>query len=221
MRTQHDSEKVNYIEALVKTKFEDETSLQILEKLSQDQLQGINIGLLEVQILNFLIHAHQIKKIVEVGTLYGYSAYHMAKSLPQDGRIWSVEKNNKNYETSQSLLSTSPLGSKIELVLGDAQEKLKDLKPEAPFDMVFIDANKGGYGDYLSWAKDCLRPGGLIVGDNSFLFGAVYDQKEQDHKMSSKNIQVMKEFNHDLVLSESFETMILPTPEGLTVAVKK
>ncbi|MCH2534468.1 MAG: O-methyltransferase [Bdellovibrionales bacterium] len=221
MRSIQDSAKVNYIETLVSEKFEDKTSKNILAALSLDNLLGINIGLLEVQILNFLIRSNNIKKIVEVGSLYGYSAYHMAKSLPEDGKVWSVEKNQKNYKKAKDLISKSSQASKIQLVEGDAQIKLEELRDFAPFDLIFIDANKGAYGDYLNWAKDCLRPGGLVVGDNTFLFGAVYEESEQSHKMSSKNIQVMKDFNQSLIHSRSFETMILPTPEGLTVGIKK
>ena len=202
-------------------KFEDETSNKILAALTLDNLLGINIGLLEVQILNFLIHSNHIKKIVEVGSLYGYSAYHMAKSLPQDGKLWSIEKNQKNYQKAYEFVSSSEQAEKIELIEGDAKVKLEELKTKAPFDLIFIDANKGAYGDYLNWAKDCLRPGGLVVGDNTFLFGSVYEESEKAHNMSSKNIQVMKDFNQSLVSSKSFEAMILPTPEGLTVAIKK
>ena len=221
MRSIQDSAKVNYIETLVSEKFEDETSNKILAALTLDNLLGINIGLLEVQILNFLIHSNHIKKIVEVGSLYGYSAYHMAKSLPQDGKLWSIEKNQKNYQKAYEFVSSSEQAEKIELIEGDAKVKLEELKTKAPFDLIFIDANKGAYGDYLNWAKDCLRPGGLVVGDNTFLFGSVYEESEKAHNMSSKNIQVMKDFNQSLIDSKSFETMVLPTPEGLTVAIKK
>lgn len=221
MRSIQDSAKVNYIEILVSEKFEDEASNKILAALSLDNLLGINIGLLEVQILNFLIQSNHIKKIVEVGSLYGYSAYHMAKCLPKDGKLWSIEKNQKNFNKAQELIASSDQAEKIELIEGDAKVKLKELKTKAPFDLIFIDANKGAYGDYLNWAKDCLRPGGLVVGDNTFLFGSVYDESEKTHNMSSKNIQVMKDFNQSLIDSKSFETMVLPTPEGLTVAIKK
>lgn len=221
MRSIQDSAKVNYIEILVSEKFEDEASNKILAALSLDNLLGINIGLLEVQILNFLIQSNHIKKIVEVGSLYGYSAYHMAKCLPKDGKLWSIEKNQKNFNKAQELIASSDQAEKIELIEGDAKVKLEELKTKAPFDLIFIDANKGAYGDYLNWAKDCLRPGGLVVGDNTFLFGSVYDESEKTHNMSSKNIQVMKDFNQSLIDSKSFETMVLPTPEGLTVAIKK
>lgn len=220
MRSIQDSAKVNYIETLVSQKFEDETSNKILAALSLDNLLGVNIGLLEVQILNFLIKSQQMKKIVEVGSLYGYSAYHMAKMLPQDGKLWSIEKNQKNYNKAKEFIEKSDQASKIEFIEGDAKDKLEELKQSAPFDLIFIDANKGGYVDYLNWAKDCLKPGGLVVGDNTFLFGSVYDENEKNHKMSSKNIQVMKDFNQSLINSKSFETMILPTPEGLTVGIK-
>lgn len=221
MRTDQDSRKVNYINNLFKDKFEDKTSEQILTHLKADNYLGVNIGLLEVQVLNFLIQSLKIKKVVEVGALYGYSAYQIAKCLPEDGRVWSIEKNKLNFEKAQKLLSDSDQSHKVEFVFGDAQEKLEQLNEFAPFDMVFIDANKGGYMSYLDWAKDHLKTGGVVVGDNSFLFGAVYDEQDQNHNMSSKNIEVMKSFNRDLVSSEYFETMILPTPEGLTISIKK
>lgn len=220
MREDSKSEKINYIESLYRKKFEDRLTLKINSELKNDDLYGINIGLLEVQVLNFLIKALEIKKVVEIGTLYGYSAYQVAKCLPAEGKIWSIEKNQSNYNKAKEILSTSNQKDKIELIYGDAQQKLSELQSFAPFDMVFIDANKGAYLDYLIWAKDHLKKGGVVVGDNSFLFGTVYDQSEQNHNMSVKNITVMKEFNEHLVNSTDFETMVLPTPEGLTVGLK-
>ena len=209
---------IEYIENTFST--ESQTQKEIRQRLSENNKEGINIHPLEGHILKFLIESFQIKTIVEIGTLYGYSTTWMADALPDDGNIYSIEVNEQNYARAKKILYSSLYQNKVELFLGSASEILKGLTHKGPFDMVFIDADKAGYSDYLLWAEENIRPGGLIVGDNTFLFGHVYDTKDSKVKVSEKQKMSMIEFNKRLSDSSKYRAMMIPTPEGLTIAQK-
>ena len=108
-------------------------------------------------------------------------------------------------------------GKKIELRVGDALESLAEL--EGPFDMIFIDADKLNYMNYLNWAEKNIRKGGLIVGDNTFLFGAVYAAEPVD-RVRKTAFDAMTAFNARLGDDRYYTGILLPTPEGMTVAIK-
>ena len=96
------------------------------------------------------------------------------------------------------------------------------LTQNGPFDMVFIDADKDSYSLYLDWAEENLRKGGLLAADNTFLFGSVYgDFNDSAGRHSQKTLEGMKSFNKRLSRSEFWEGALVPTAEGLTVAIRK
>ena len=103
--------------------------------------------------------------------------------------------------------------------MGDAREELEKLNSLGPFDGVFIDGNKAAYGDYLAWAEQNLRVGGVILADNIFLSGSVWGESTQQ-KFSDKQIRVMQEFNNRLSDPTKFQSAVVPTFEGLFVAIK-
>lgn len=189
-------------------------SKAIRAALAHDGKLGINLGPLEGRILQFFIRSFSLKRILEIGTLYGTSALWMAEALPPDGKITCLEKNEGHFEKARALLATSPHASKIDLRWGDARELLSQM--QGRFDLVFIDANKADYLNYLDWAEAHLNPRGFIVGDNTFLFGHVYGEGQDE--VPAESIEVMKEFNRRLADPARFETLIIPTVEGLTIA---
>lgn len=195
----------------------------LLEKvrlaLEASNKAGIQIGAAEARFLQFLIRAHRLKKIVEIGTLYGYSALAMADALPQDGHIWAVESQVEHADQAEEFFTQSPYRERISLHRGDALQVLPQLVEHAPFDLVFIDANKAGYLSYLDWADRYVRPGGFIVGDNTFLFGTVFGQ-ESTQRVSQEALAVMRDFNHRLADRRKYNSVLIPTEEGLTVAQK-
>ncbi|MCB0356486.1 MAG: O-methyltransferase [Bdellovibrionales bacterium] len=200
---------------------EDETLLAIRSALKADKKEGINIGPYEGKILQFLIKALHIEKIVEIGTLYGYSALWMARALPEQGKLYCLESEPNHFEKAQHFLMKSEVQQKIEIHLGDALSSLQQLSAKAPFDMVFIDANKAGYIKYLDWAEEHIKSGGLIVGDNTFLFGNVFADNSQAHMTINKEtIAIMREFNSRLANPKKYNSILLPTAEGMTVAQK-
>jgi predicted O-methyltransferase YrrM len=196
---------------------EDESLIRVRERLVADQKIGINVNAAEGQLLKFLVGLVRPQLIVEIGTLYGYSTLWMAQALPEGGRILALEQNKDHFEKARRHFAESPYAHKIEIRCGDAREIIKTLD-EKP-DFIFIDADKGGYRHYLDWAMKAVRVGGVIVGDNTFLFGHMTGE-DRGQKTSALAIESMRYFNTTLAQSPNFRAAMIPTHEGLTVAQK-
>lgn len=193
-------------------------AVRIRERLAADGKLGINVGAAEAGLLQFLARMVNAKVVVEIGLLYGYSTYFLADALPADGVVHSFEKSEENYAAARELLSGSDVGSKIQLHLGDALAKLGELS-DIKADLIFIDADKNNYDNYLTWAFEHVRVGGLIIGDNTFLWGAVYGEPISDGpKASVAAVEAMTKFNSRLAQHPDFNSIIIPTREGMTVA---
>lgn len=180
-------------------------------------LVGIQVGAEEGKLLQFLIKMAGVKSIVEVGSLAGYSAVWMARAVGKDGMVHAINKDPKHYALLQETVEKS--GLNIIPHLGDAREVLPSLEDQAPYDMIFIDADKGGYAEYLDWAEKYIRKGGLIIGDNSLLFGHI-NATEKPEGTSRKAWEAMREFNQRLADNSRYNSILIPTLEGLTVAQK-
>ena len=169
----------------------------------------------EGQFLQLLIRLSGAKKIVEIGTLAGYSTTWMAEALPTDGHIYTIEKDDKRAELAQQNLPAE----KVTLLRGDALSVLETLNDKAPFDLVFIDADKLNYLHYLDWAEKHVKKGGLIIGDNTFLFDAVW-QQDMPPRVRETARQAMRDFNLRLADPAKYHGIMLPTEEGITVGLK-
>ncbi|MBY0384239.1 O-methyltransferase [bacterium] len=212
MRSSNDS-IAQYVESLNAPR--SATLVKIAEQLKKDSKWGINIGAVEAAVLQFLIKSHGIKSILEIGTQYGYSTQWMLEALPTDGRLISLEKDPSHHQMAKTLVTDS----RVTFLLGDAEETLSSLDSQF-FDLIFIDANKKSYPDYLTWAESHVRSGGLIIGDNTFLFGQVYEPEPQSAQEKGR-WKAMRQFNERLFKNPNFTTCLIPTSEGLTVAIKK
>lgn len=192
--------------------------LESIEKsLSADELAGIQLGRSEGALLSLLTALKAPRVAVEIGGLYGASASWTLKHLPPQSRLITLEKSEERANVLSEKLSGSIEAGRLEVLVGDAQQELWKLPSDLPVDMVFIDADKGGYPAYLKWAEERLSPGGLLVADNTFLFGAILGEGEA----SQKSLQAMKEFNEHLKTSDRWFSVFLPTTEGLTLALRQ
>ena len=209
--------KIKYLESLFP---QNDILDKIKEKALEEQVLGMQMQAHEAQILEFLLKLIQATKVVEIGTLYGFSSFHMARALPPKGRLFTLDLNKKRQKISKEILKDTEEGEKITFISGEARKSLKQLEKEAPFDAVFIDADKSSYKEYLNWSEKNLRRGGLVMLDNSFLFGAVYGEGERNQ--NKETVKKIKELNESLCKKRSsFEGILIPTFEGLSVAVKK
>lgn len=204
----------SYVKALFAA--EDKTLKDTIKSIETNGLRPINIGADEGKLLQILIKLHGSITIVEVGTLVGYSTIWLARALPENGKVFSFEKDERTAEVAKQNILNSDVAHKIEIITGDAHAMLKTIEDKAPFDAIFIDAEKGGYCKYLDWAEKNIRKNGLIIGDNTFLHGDVFQENP-----SEKMAIVMKEFNSRLSNDKNYDGIIIPTNAGLTVAIKK
>ena len=122
------------------------------------------------------------RRILELGTLGGYSTIWLARALPADGRLLTLEFSEKHAKVARENIAGAGLAGKVEVVVGAALETLPKLaaKAEPPFDMVFIDADKGNYTAYLDLVVPMVRSGGLILADNVIREGEVMEPEKHD-----------------------------------------
>lgn len=200
---------------------EDASLVDIRSELSGTIFEGINVAPYEGRFLQMLLRMISAKKVVEIGTLFGYSTLWMARALPAKGRIFSIDRNAENHRKAKKFFKDLPENKKVQFLFGDGLDMLYAIESHAPFDVVFIDANKGGYLNYLDWAEEFVRPGGLVIGDNTLLFGHVCDAPTKNVNITETQIAIMKEFNRRMSDPEKFESVMLPTREGMTIALKK
>ncbi|UAT43090.1 O-methyltransferase [Anaplasmataceae bacterium AB001_6] len=187
----------------------------IKNSIVDNRSRSIQISRYEGFLLNFFIKCFNIKNVLEIGTMFGYSAAHIANAIPKEGNLVTIEKNIDNYHIAYDNLRM--IDRNINIINGDAIDVLYfDQIIKGHYDMMFIDANKSGYCKYLDWADKHLKKGGLIVADNCFLGGRVYDLTNK-----SKMVRVMREFNNRIADSDKYESIILPMFDGLCIAIKK
>lgn len=192
---------------------------KIEEFFTSEKKRHIQISAEEGKLLSFFIKIHKVRSIVEIGTLYGYSSTCMAKALPECGHIYTIENNPEHLSTAKKNFSAFNLNNKVTLIEGNALEKLNELSAKAPFDMIFIDADKGSYPKYLDWAELYIKQDGLIVADNTLLFNTIF-LESPPKKVSKKSWYSIREFNDRLSDEKKYFSMLIPTDEGMTVALK-
>jgi predicted O-methyltransferase YrrM len=176
---------------------------------------GVAAGMPQIQVsaalgrfLNLQARALSARRILEIGTLAGYSSIWLARALPRDGRLVTLELSEKHAQVARGNLARAGLADVAEVRVGPATESLAALLAEKvePFDMVFIDADKEGYPDYLEWSIRLSRPGTLIIADNVVRGGAII---EADHLDS--RVQGIRTFIEMLAHDERVDETIMQT----------
>ncbi len=180
---------------------------------------AIQVGPEEGRILQLLVKLSGAKTIVEIGTLAGYSAIWMARALAEDGRIYALNKDPEHVKMAQGFFDRCECGDKITQIAGDAHKTLPELSAKAPFDMVFIDADKISYPSYLDWAEKNIKKGGLIIADNTLLAGKTA-QPSPPEGIAPTTWKNIRSFNERLADKNRYDGIIIPTNEGLSVAIK-
>ena len=176
-------------------------------------------GHVQGRVLSMISQMIQPKRILELGTFTGYSALCLAEGLTEDGRLITIEHNDEMEDSIRRNLALSPLGEKIELVIGDAKAVLQQLKEEgvkckgAEFDLVFIDADKKEYCDYLDLVLPLMRKGGWILADNTLWDGHIIESAYDKDKQTV----ALRAFNDKVMQDERLEKVILPLRDGLTI----
>ncbi len=175
------------------------------------------------KLLTLLARAVGARRILEIGTLGGYSTICLARALPPDGRLVSLEINPFHADVARANIARAGLAGQVEVLVGRAVDSLAALAAASrgPFDLIFIDADKPGYTDYLVWSLRLTRSGTLIIADNVVRRGNVIDPESDD-----PNVQGVRRFNEMLAAEPRVEATILQTVgekgyDGLAIAVVK
>jgi predicted O-methyltransferase YrrM len=161
-------------------------------------LPPISVSPAQGKFLMLLARSHGSRRILEIGTLGGYSTIWLARALPEGGRLVTLEYEPRHAAVAKANLARAGLASAVEVRMGRALDTLPGLLSEGlgPFDLIFIDADKEGYPEYLGWALKLSRPGTLIVADNVVRKGAVADASITDpHTIGIRRF-------HELVAAE-------------------
>lgn len=159
---------------------EDEALRGAVEAAEAAGLPAIQVSPPQGKLLQLLVRLVGAKKILEFGTLGGYSSILMARALPADGRLITLEAKPEYAEVARRSIERAGVGDQVEVRVGPALEALPGLEDEAPFDLVFIDADKVNTPNYFAWALDRTRPGGLIIADNVVRGGTLADASDSD-----------------------------------------
>jgi caffeoyl-CoA O-methyltransferase len=196
---------------------QDEALEAALRESRRAGLPQIQVSPNEAKLLQLLAEMVGARRILEVGTLGGYSAIHFGRALPEDGTLISLEIDERHAEVARKNVERAGLSSKVEIRVGDARELLARIteNAEGPFDVVFIDADKEGYPEYLEWAFKLTRPGSLILGDNTIRGGSILDPQDDSARATS-------EFNERIAGDPRLSAILLPILreriDGLTIA---
>jgi caffeoyl-CoA O-methyltransferase len=177
---------------------------------------GMQISSFEGHLLSWLVKLSGAANILEIGTFMGYSTLWMAGSLPKDGTLTTLEFDADYAAQAQAHIGASPLADRITLHQGAALDWLKAQPKNPTWDFVFIDADKFNYANYLDEVLPRLNPRAMIVGDNSLLWGAM--SGEVPDAAQPDAIEAMTRFNTTLADASRFDSILLPTIEGMTVA---
>jgi len=175
----------------------------------RDGVPAIQVGISEGKTLELLVRLAGARKVVEIGTLAGYSAIRIARALPDDGKLWTIEADPKHAAIARRYIDEAGLASRVEVLEGRALDVLPRLERLGPFDVVFIDADKTGYDAYGRWAASHLRPGGIMIADNAYLFGQLLEDRD--------DARAMRRFHEET--AARFDSVCVPTPDGLVLGI--
>jgi caffeoyl-CoA O-methyltransferase len=191
----------------------DDIMRAIQDEAARHDLPQISLRPDEGRLLQVLARAVGARCAVEIGTLAGYSGTWLARALPDDGILYTLEMNPKHAQVARANFERAGLGGRVQVLEGDALALLAGLSAQGPFDLVFIDADKERCSQYLDWAVDNLRVSGMVAAHNAFRHGAVLaPQTDSDHAMHA--------FNRSLAQHPRLLATIIGVGDGMAVGIK-
>lgn len=192
---------------------EDSTLLALREEADRSGLPPISISPDEGRLLQVLLRAVGARRVLEVGTLGGYSAIWMARALPPEGRLLTLEIEPGHAEFARRHLTRAGVADRVEVRVGRALDLLPALDGER-FDAVFLDADKEPLPTYFDWALRLLRPGGVLIADNALWGGRVLDGRVDDDAT-----RAVREFNRRLATDPRVTGIVVPTHDGVGIGI--
>jgi|TARA_Y100000590_G_scaffold300676_1_gene339027 predicted O-methyltransferase YrrM len=179
-------------------------------------LQRMQIAETQAHFLQLIIKINNVKNCLEIGTFTGFSALTMAMALPSDGKLITLDHDEKVVKVAKNFFKKGNLESKIETIVAPALDSLKKIIQEKKiFDLIFIDADKGNYINYYESCLNLINNRSLIIFDNVLWHGNVYKKSITD-----KQTNTIRDFNEFIKNDTRIEKFILPIGDGLTVCRK-
>ena len=169
----------------------------------------------QASLMQVLLKAAAAREVVEVGTLAGYSAIRMARALPEDGRVHTIELSDQHADFAEEWIARSDVAGRVEVHRGEGSEVLRGFA-SASADAAFLDADKSSYPAYLDECLRIVRPGGMILVDNAFAFGQLLDEDSTD-----PDVVAVRAFNDLMASTPGLHAVIVPIGDGLWVGVKE
>ena len=215
---------------------EDDCLREVRARADRAGLPQIQLPPATARAVQVLLRAAGAERVLEVGALAGYSAVWIARALPPDGRLITLEIDPTHAALTRRSLEAAGVADRTEVRLGDAATAMASLGPPGSFDAVFLDADKERYAAYAEEAARLLRPGGLLLADNALWKGRVAKldgrAREADDRPSpsedtepppldEERARLMHAFNQKLAADPRFDATVLPVGDGLAVAVRR
>ncbi len=210
----------NVDDYLVKLHIGLDEALDAALKASSDAgLPQIQVSPTQGKFLHLVAKIRGAKNILEIGTLGGYSTIWLARALPADGKLITLEYAAKHADVAKANLKRAGLSDKVEVIVGPAIESLPKLVDRGPFDLIFIDADKVSTASYFEWAMKLSKSGSVIIVDNVIRKGAIADAKSTD-----ENVRAIRKFNEMLaserrVTATTLQTVGSKGYDGFAIAV--
>jgi caffeoyl-CoA O-methyltransferase len=196
--------------------FRDPVVERVEEAAKETEVPEMQISGDQAALITVLVRAIGARRAIEVGTFLGYGALSIARGLPDQGQLICCELKQEFADRAREHLSAAGLEDRVEFRVGPAAETLEAIEEDGAFDFAFIDADKVGYPTYVRECLRLLRPGGLIMLDNTLLSGRVLDPTPEDD-----SAQVMHELNDRLLRDDRVEVAMVAVADGITLALKR
>lgn len=179
-----------------------------LERSNAAELPAINVTANQGKMLMIFAQMQKAHRILEIGTLGGYSTIWLARALPAGGRLITLEYEQKHADVARENIKHAGLSDKVEVRVGSAHDTLPVLVKEGvqPFDLVFIDADKPGYPEYFKWSMKLSRPGTIIIADNVVRDGEVVNPNSEDER-----VRGIRAFNEVITKEKRFNATAIQT----------
>ncbi|WP_326821665.1 O-methyltransferase [Streptosporangium sp. NBC_01756] len=196
---------------------------EILDEILRDAIlregmPSIQVDDNEARVLQLLTMLLRPRRVIEVGTLFGYSTIHIARGIPEGGKLISLEVDPHAASLAQRYVEQAGVEDRVEIMVGDAAELLSGMERDS-VDMIFIDADKKSYPDYLKACFPLLRPGGLLVADDAFAQGD-FSAESEAGAPPDREFRAINTYNRAVMRSNRLFSALVGTKNGLMISYK-
>lgn len=198
-----------------RTRGDDEFLVALKKAAANADIPAIWISPAQASFMQIVLKLHRAKRVVEVGCLAGYSAIAMARALPADGLVQTIEIDPRHAAFAREWIAKSDVAGRVEVLEGAGAEVLRTL-PDNSADASFLDADKANYPLYLDESLRVVKPGGLIMADNAFAFGQLLDKTPTEG-----GVEAVRRFNDYMAAKKGIQAVIVPIGDGCWVGVKE